>query len=57
MATNNYQELRTDEPLALDVQLNKTEEYIEKNWKKILIALAAVIVVVLGVYFYLLHRM
>ena len=51
MATNNYQELRTDEPLALDVQLNKTEEYIEKNWKKILIALAAVIVVVLGVYF------
>ncbi len=55
MATNNYQELRTDEPLALDVQLNKTEEYIEKNWKKILIALAAVIVVVLGVYFYRMH--
>ena len=33
MANNNKQ-VKTDEPIALDVQLNKGEAFIEKNWKK-----------------------
>lgn len=45
-------EQKIDEPIALDVQLNKSEAFIEKNWKKIAIILGAVIVVVTGFYIY-----
>lgn len=43
---------QNDEPIALDVQLNKGEAFIEKNWKVIAGILLAVIIVVLGFYFY-----
>ena len=52
MTTKKKQVPTTDEPLALDVQLSKTEEYIEKNWKKITVALLAIIAVVVGFYIY-----
>lgn len=51
MAKNKKQQV-TEEPIALDVQLNKGEAFIEKNWKKIVAVLGVVIVVVAGVYFY-----
>ena len=37
------QQPKTEEPIALDVQLNKSEAFIEKNWKKIAIIIGAVI--------------
>lgn len=43
---------KTDEPIALDVQLNKSGAFIEKNWKKIAIVIGAVIVIVTGFYIY-----
>lgn len=45
-------EQKIDEPIALDVQLNKSEAFIEKNWKKIAAILGVVIVVVTGFYIY-----
>ena len=45
----------TDEPIALDVQLNKGEAFIEKNWKVIAAVLGAVIVIVVGAYIYKNH--
>ena len=45
----------TDEPIALDVQLNKGEAFIEKNWKVIATVLGAVIVIVVGAYIYKNH--
>ena len=42
----------SDEAIGLDVQLSKSEAFIEKNLKVILIALAAVIVVVAGIFIY-----
>ena len=51
MAKNKKQQV-IDEPIALDVQLNKGEAFIEKNWKKIAIVLGAIIVIVAGVYAY-----
>lgn len=45
----------TDEPIALDVQLNKGEAFIEKNWKVIAAVLGAVIVIVVGAYLYKNH--
>lgn len=46
------QQPKTEEPIALDVQLNKSEAFIEKNWKKIAIIIGAVIVIVTGFYIY-----
>lgn len=43
---------KKDEPIALDVQLTKTEAFIEKNLKKILLAIAAVAIVVIAVFAY-----
>jgi tetratricopeptide (TPR) repeat protein len=54
MAKNNKQ-VKTDEPIALDVQLNKGEAFIEKNWKKIAAVLGAIIVIVAGAYIYKNH--
>jgi predicted negative regulator of RcsB-dependent stress response len=54
MAKNNKQ-VKTDEAIALDVQLNKGEAFIEKNWKKIAAVLGAIIVIVAGVYIYKNH--
>ena len=54
MAKNKKQQVK-DEPIALDVQLNKGEAFIEKNWKKIAAVLGVVIVVVAGVYLYKHH--
>ena len=51
MAKNKKQQV-IDEPIALDVQLNKGEAFIEKNWKKIAIVLGAIIVIVAGAYVY-----
>lgn len=56
MAKNKNQQVKTDEPIALDVQLNKGEAFIEKNWKKIAIALGAIIVIVAGFYIYRNHQ-
>lgn len=47
---------KTETPIELDVKLNKSEAFIEKHYKKILIALAAVIVVVAGIFIYRNHR-
>lgn len=52
MSKNNKQQQVTDEPIALDVQLNKGEAFIEKNWKKIATVLGAVIIIVVGFYIY-----
>ena len=41
---------KKEEAIALDVQLTKTEAFIEKNLKKILIAVAAVVVVVIAFF-------
>ena len=43
------------ESIALDEQLTKSEAFIEKNLKSILIAIAAVIVVVAGIFIYRNH--
>ena len=43
------------EAIALDEQLTKSEAFIEKNLKTILIIIAAVIVVVAGVFIYRNH--
>lgn len=51
MAKNKKQQV-TDEPIALDVQLNKGEAFIEKNWKTIAAIIGAIIVIVAGVYIY-----
>lgn len=45
-------EQKIEEPIALDVQLNKSEAFIEKNWKKIAVILGAIIVVTTGFYTY-----
>ena len=45
-------EQKIEEPIALDVQLNKSEAFIEKNWKKIAVILGAIIVAVTGFYIY-----
>lgn len=43
---------KQEEAIGLDVQLNKTEAFIEKNWKMLAGALLAIIVVVAGFYGY-----
>ena len=43
---------KKEEAIALDVQLTKTEAFIEKNLKKILIAIVAVVVVVVAYFAY-----
>lgn len=50
--TKKIQQPTNDEPIALDVQLNKGEAFIEKNWKKLAAALGAVVIVVAGFYIY-----
>ena len=52
MAKKKKQQVKTDEPIALDVQLNKGEAFIEKNWRKIAIVLGVIVVIVAGVYIY-----
>ncbi|MBQ0023793.1 MAG: tetratricopeptide repeat protein [Prevotellaceae bacterium] len=52
MAKKQQPQPKTDEPIALDVQLSKGEAFIEKNWKVISAILGAVIIIVLGTYFY-----
>lgn len=46
---------KQEEAIALDVELRKSEAFIEKHLKKILIVLAAVIVVVAGYFIYQNH--
>lgn len=43
---------KKEESIELDVALNKSEAFIEKNWKKLAAALLAIIVVVAGFYGY-----
>lgn len=46
----------SDEAIGLDVTLNKSEAFIEKHFKTILIALAVIIAVVAGIFIYRSHR-
>ncbi|MBQ9175808.1 MAG: tetratricopeptide repeat protein [Bacteroidaceae bacterium] len=46
----------SDQAIGLDVQLNKSEAFLEKNWKVILAAIVAVIVVVAGIFIYRNHK-
>ena len=43
---------KKDEPIGLDVQLGKSEAFIEKNYKTLLIALAAIILIIVGFFLY-----
>lgn len=43
---------KTEEAIGLDVQLTKSEAFIEKHWKAIVAVLLAVIVVVAGIFIY-----
>lgn len=54
MAKNK--QTKKNEAIALDVQLSKGEAFIEKNLKKILIVLAAAIVVVAGIFIWRNHQ-
>jgi tetratricopeptide (TPR) repeat protein len=45
-------QIKKEEAIALDVQLTKTEAFIEKNLKKILCLIGAVVVVVLAGFLY-----
>lgn len=54
MAKNK--QTKKNEAIALDVQLSKGEAFIEKNLKKILIVLAAAIVVVAGIFIWRNHK-
>lgn len=42
----------SNQAIGFDVQLNKSEAFIEKNLKAILIALAAIVIVISGIYLY-----
>ena len=46
---------KQEEAIGLDVQLSKSEAFIEKNWKPLLIGLAAIIVIVAGVFIWKNH--
>lgn len=53
---NKVTEKQTEEqPIALDVHLSKSEAFIEKNLKPILIGLVAVIVIVAGIFIWKNH--
>lgn len=46
----------SDRAIGLDIQLSKSEAFIEKNWKVILAAILAVIVVAVGIFIYRNHK-
>ena len=48
-------EQKQEEAIGLDLQLSKSEAFIEKHWKPLLIGLAAVIVIVAGVFIWKNH--
>ena len=48
-------EKKEEEAIGLDIQLSKSEAFIEKNLKAILIGLAAVIIIVAGVFIWKNH--
>lgn len=52
MAKKNQNTTPKEEAIELDVALNKSEAFIEKNWKKLGTALLAIIVVVAAFYGY-----
>lgn len=54
MAKNKNQKV-SDKAIGLDVQLNKSEAFIEKNWKVIVAVLAALIIVAVGIFIYRNH--
>jgi len=54
MAKNKKKKV-SDEAIGLDVQLSKSEAYIEKNLKPILIVIAAIILIVAGIFIYRHH--
>ncbi len=54
MAKNNKKQ--AEEAIGLDVELRKSEAFIEKNLKKILIVLAAIVVVAVGFFLYQNHQ-
>lgn len=52
MAKKKQETPKQEDAIGLDVQLNKSEAFIEKNWKVLAGALVAIIVVVSGIYLY-----
>lgn len=52
MAKKVKEEPKVEEAIALDVQLNKSAAFIEKNWKMIGGAILAIILVAVGYYTY-----
>lgn len=54
MAKENVEKV-AGEPIEMDVQLHKAEAVIEKNWKIMVGVIAAVIVVVIGVFLWKNH--
>lgn len=51
----NKTEKNQEEAIGLDIQLSKSEAFIEKNWKPILTALVAVIIIVAGWFIWRSH--
>ena len=47
---------KDEKPIELDVKLSKSEAFIEKHYKKILVVLGIIIVVVAGIFIYRNHR-
>lgn len=45
-------QVKQDEAIGLDVQLNKSQQFIEKNWKILCGILLAIILIVSGFYIY-----
>lgn len=52
MAKKNQKAPVAEEQIALDVQLNKSEKFIEENWKKLGLGLLAIIVLVSAFFIY-----
>lgn len=52
MAKKVKEQPKVEEAIGLDVTLNKSEAFIEKNWKTLAAGLLAIIVVVVGFYTY-----
>lgn len=52
MAKKKQETPQVEEQIGLDVTLNKSEQFIEKNWKKLAGGLLAIILVVVAFYVY-----
>lgn len=55
MAKKEKEEIVSNEPIELDVQLGKAETFIEKNWKILVGVIAAIVVIVVGAFIWRNH--